>query len=941
MSWVRNVSIASLIVVLISSNQVDAEVINLNEGSTSGYVLTNGNTYIVQESVSFSNSAVGGSGMTVEEGGTVVLYVPTNVALTATGANGSGRIGGGAGICVPSNATLVITGEGKIVATGGNAGKAGNGQNGSDGNGGYDYAWSGSGGIGGAGGGGSGAAIGGKGGAGGVAGVSAYGVNDEEYGRDGGNGGDGESSGSMGRVYVIGRTLVQTQSGESDAKGIAGSEGSKQVYYKYGWQRHVGGGGGGGGGGAGSKPRYQIGAGGQSGGGGGGGGSGGCMSCWDGYGVPSDKFNGGGGHGGLSMLAAGGSGGSKWYNGGEGGAGGAAGTEGGAGELYVSSSAVVDVNRTKLSAETHTAAQYAITFDKNGGNLSSETTVAMATLGCALPDCIPTPVWQGYVLCGWKDDDGTQYYDGEGAKMLSSYSVPSGIVLHAEWVDDPDALVITPSSGTMFEDSLTVSMSCTVDGATIYYTLDGSAPTADSLVYQKKFRLYGKTTVKAIAMTDGWTNKEVVVSSYALGQCPDPVIRSSRGEVFTYGQSQISINWDCEDGVLRYTTDGSDVTSSSPVYSTAFTISETTTVKAKAFGGTYFDSEQVELTVTRELATVDTPVIVASTTFTGSKNKVVISCTTDQAVIYYTTDGREPTTQSTRYEKPFCVTESCTVMAIAVREEFLDSDVASVNMSRTWSIGRTMGKSDHVFVTSGDEGFVRVDDATAVLGESMRSGTVKNSQTSILSTVVVGPGELSFKWKTSCEEDYPLHEWDHAEFVVDGETVDMLDGATEWKPIVHQISTDGDHQIEWRYVKDASESEGDDCMWVSEYSWQSDYTETQTTEDPVPYSWLTDKCCDVVDEYDSYENVAKQLSLNGRLTVEQCYVAGVDPESATNDFRAIIKMVDGVPKITWDPDMKGLREYQIWGKATLDDSSAWQYPTNALHRFFKVMVEMP
>jgi len=59
------------------------------------------------------------------------------------------------------------------------------------------------------------------------------------------------------------------------------------------------------------------------------------------------------------------------------------------------------------------------------------------------------------------------------------------------------------------------------------------------------------------------------------------------------------------------------------------------------------------------------------------------------------------------------------------------------------------------------------------------------------------------------------------------------------------------------------------------------------------------------------------------------------------NFRAIIKMVDGVPKVTWEPDLKGLREYQIWGKAVLDDSSAWEYPTNALHRFFKVMVEMP
>ena len=565
-----------------------------------------------------------------------------------------------------------------------------------------------------------------------------------------------------------------------------------------------------------------------------------------------------------------------------------------------------------------------------------------ATLGCGLPDCIPAPVRQRYLISGWKDDNGIQYYGGDGTKMLSSYSIPSGIVLHAEWVVDPaDVVIIAPDNGTTFEESLTISMSSLLDDATIYYTLDGSDPTIDSPVYRKKFRIYGKTIVKAIAVSEAWTNREVVVSCYALGQCSDPVIISSGGDVFTHGQVRVSIIWDCEDGVLRYTTDGSDVTEASPEYTGTITIDGTTTIKAKAFGETYFDSKQVERTVTRELATVDTPVIVASTTFTGTKNKVKILCATDQAVIYYTTDGSEPTTASTRYEKPFCVMGSCSIKAMAVRGEFLDSEVATLAVTRLWSIGETMGKPDHLFATAGDEGFVQANDTTAALGESMRSGIIKNSQTSILSTVVVGTGVLSFKWKTSCEEDYPQHEWDHAEFVVDGDVVMKLDGIIDWQQVVHPIIGDGVHYIEWKYIKDDEEYEGEDCMWVSEYSWKSDCVQTQTTDNPVPYSWLAEKCCDVVDEYECYERVAKQLSLNERLTVEQCYVAGVDPESMTNDFTVSINMIDAMPEITWNPDLKESRKYTVWGKATLDDSSSWQYPTNSLHRFFKVTVEMP
>ena len=89
------------------------EVVNITQGSTTGYELTDGNTYVIQNSVEFSNSTAGGSGMSVADGATVVIYIPKDVTLTAIGANGSGQIGGGAGIRVPETATLVIYRRGK------------------------------------------------------------------------------------------------------------------------------------------------------------------------------------------------------------------------------------------------------------------------------------------------------------------------------------------------------------------------------------------------------------------------------------------------------------------------------------------------------------------------------------------------------------------------------------------------------------------------------------------------------------------------------------------------------------------------------------------------------------------------------------------------------------------------------------------------------------
>ena len=66
----------------------------------------------------------------------------------------------------------------------------------------------------------------------------------------------------------------------------------------------------------------------------------------------------------------------------------------------------------------------------------------------------------------------------------------------------------------------------------------------------------------------------------------------------------------------------------------------------------------------------------------------------------------------------------------------------------------------------------------------------------------------------------------------------------------------------------------------------------------------------------------------------------------TSVFTSKIEMFDGVPKVTWEPDLnedgtKSLRSYKVWGKESLDDGFDWEYPTNALHRFFRVTVEMP
>ncbi len=79
------------------------------------------------------------------------------------------------------------------------------------------------------------------------------------------------------------------------------------------------------------------------------------------------------------------------------------------------------------------------------------------------------------------------------------------------------------------------------------------------------------------------------------------------------------------------------------------------------------------------------------------------------------------------------------------------------------------------------------------------------------------------------------------------------------------------------------------------------------------------------------------------MSVWQDYVAGTDPTNVNSVFTAAIKMVDGLPQVTWSPNLNTndeVRVYTVFGKTNLTDAT-WVCPTNAAHRFFKVKIEMP
>ena len=59
------------------------------------------------------------------------------------------------------------------------------------------------------------------------------------------------------------------------------------------------------------------------------------------------------------------------------------------------------------------------------------------------------------------------------------------------------------------------------------------------------------------------------------------------------------------------------------------------------------------------------------------KRTIELSCGTEGAEIHYTLDGSTPDQNSTKYEGPFTINENCTVKAVAFKEFWDDSEIAS------------------------------------------------------------------------------------------------------------------------------------------------------------------------------------------------------------------------------------------------------------------------
>ncbi len=232
----------------------------------------------------------------------------------------------------------------------------------------------------------------------------------------------------------------------------------------------------------------------------------------------------------------------------------------------------------------------------------------------------------------------------------------------------------SPVQGVYHGNKL-VSISCSPSDASIYYTLDGSEPTASSILYTEPILLTEDTVIKARGFRAGWNSSLIRTASYTIiHPVANPVYSPEPGN---YGTPlNVSISCDTPGARIRYTTGGLEPTITSTTYTSPIPITENTTFKAKAYKTGMAESSTVTAVYEIEYKVPDPVMDPAGGSFTEPLD-VIISCAWDPAQIRYTLDGSEPTQTSTLYTGPINIENDTTIKAKSFYSDWPPSEIVT------------------------------------------------------------------------------------------------------------------------------------------------------------------------------------------------------------------------------------------------------------------------
>ena len=254
-----------------------------------------------------------------------------------------------------------------------------------------------------------------------------------------------------------------------------------------------------------------------------------------------------------------------------------------------------------------TAGRYMQSNGQFADNTPAQTTIATVGGQDAIAEA-----WvdgKGFVMIPFDANDATCAADGlteAGAKLFvnaanyliagKQYEVP----YYGNCTVSIDTVALIGEDAGKYQ----LVISATPDTSKIYYTIDGTEPTTAGKLYTDPDTIVKNCMIQAIAVADKWRDSSIDTLQFvnkSIKTLPAPTFSIEQNAGKHCAIVTISVSGENKDYSIYYTTDDSEPTIASTLYSGPFEFyGETATVKAIAAGEIYNDSPVASQTVTNE-----------------------------------------------------------------------------------------------------------------------------------------------------------------------------------------------------------------------------------------------------------------------------------------------------------------------------------------------------
>jgi len=291
-----------------------------------------------------------------------------------------------------------------------------------------------------------------------------------------------------------------------------------------------------------------------------------------------------------------------------------------------------------------------------------------------------------------------------------------------------------------------VTLSDTTSGASIYYTVTGVTPTAQSTLYTVPITVNRSMTLKAIAVVSGGTASAVASAAYTILAAAAPKMSVAAG---TYQAPQTVTLSDTTSGAsIYYTVTGTTPTTLSTQYTGPIPVNRSMTLQAIAAVASGPVSSVASAAYTIQPAATPT-MSVPGGSYAVYKS-VTLSDATAGASIYYTVTGVTPTTSSTKYTGPIAVNSNMTLQAIAAVASGPASSVAGATYTFTPAAAPTVSVAAGSYAnpqtvtisdaTGGANIYYTVTGTTPTTQSTQYSGPVTVGSSMTLKAIAAIPG---------------------------------------------------------------------------------------------------------------------------------------------------------------------------------------------------------